>query len=71
MLDINSKDVSKTKKVDYKTWKGNNQFFCGGKFITGPKSEAIPSIIMHSIILTVLTLWTIFAIPSLICEKNG
>ena len=51
--------------VDYKTWAGNNMFFCKGKLVTGPLSQIWQSVVVHLIILTITVLWSCVCLPFL------
>ncbi len=55
----------KRKTADYKTWSGNNVFFCRGRMVTGPNSQLMPSAVLHAILLSVTLIWAFIAIPYL------
>ena len=66
--NFSSLSAKDKKKADYKTWTGNNVFFCGGKLVTGPNKEIVPSLILHAILFSVSLIWGFVAIPYLMSE---
>lgn len=51
--------------MDHKTWEGRNTFLCKARCVTGPINQIGPSIVVHTILMTVLFIWAGVAIPSL------
>lgn len=57
--------------VNYKDWKGKNQFCCRGKCVTGPKSQIIPSLIVHFLLTAISGIWFGALLPYLLTESSS
>ena len=56
--------------TDYRKWKGNNRFYFNGRFVTGPKSDELPSKIFNSMLLFVNLTWSFIILPIIMHEKT-
>eukprot|EP00347_Sterkiella_histriomuscorum_P004954 403358448 len=57
------------EKEIWRTWKGQNRFYCRGKLVTGPDSEQIAVSVTHFMLIFTLIVWVVFYMPFMIDMK--
>ena len=57
--------------ADYKTWAGQNTFYFNAKLVSGPRKHVFPSLIVHTIMLSLTINWSAICLPFLKREKES